>query len=503
MLEAHSSGQRNSQWASAGQRRRGSEPGESEWEEDGGGTRSRSTSISTTSGYSDSVNEERVVSSSLRLRSNKRKPSSENNSVKQKWPKETAKEDPSEQPDTVVPKEDEMLLTEERLADSSADELIIIDGDDAPDMTQKVIQTIVKQEPETEAVEPPRLPEQGCNTELVKENSSDSKGPYGHIPVEELQISQGTQFIRKIEKSDNLFRDPNCSHLGQVAHGEALVQNVPEIDLDSTKKYAAATVHFLDNQLDRLRNLLDETAKERECFRNQNEAMLITIQRMEKQLVEYQQKPNQEELDEKGLECGSTEVVEDIRAGDPSLEEMKMHCQNMEQERDTLTQQLQDAVKRLESCSLEKDQLKGQLSELEQEREQLRSDYEKMKQDVKTSTKRGEDFYWTKKAAAAYRYSELELMRNEIGKLKGEKLSLEEKLNEAQQWIALQKEARVPSTSQECVQVNSALAKLKSLRINLGHLLACVLPHLDLRDINYETNSIDDILEKVIEENKL
>lgn len=47
------------------------------------------------------------------------------------------------------------------------------------------------------------------------------------------------------------------------------------------------------------------------------------------------------------------------------------------------------------------------------------------------------------------------------------------------------------------------MAKLKSLRVKVGHLLGSVLPHLDLKDISYETDTIDEILEKVIEANKL
>ncbi|XP_067853144.1 MORC family CW-type zinc finger protein 4-like [Heptranchias perlo] len=478
-------------------------------EEEGSRTRSCSTSLSTASGYSDGVNEERVVSSSLGLSSNKRKQSPKNKSRNKKRFKETAgKLDTPDTPNTAQSMDCGMVnSTRDRQDDSSDDDLIIIDDGDIQGFKGSVIQQRTKQE-KPEPMECPNLPEDSHDNKIVKENDSNSDGPVNHVSAGKILISEGTQtnklpVIKKIEVSPSGTIEPTYSRSNVESHGDVLMQRVHEIELDSTKKYTAATVHFLENQLDHARNLLDERTTERDSFRKQNEEKTITIEQVKKQLMEYQENERQQQQDKTVPRPSILEHIEAVGPGGWGLEEMRVYYQKIEQERDALMQQLEDAVKMMENCSLERNQLQEQLGKIEQERDHFRSEYEKMKQDMKASTNKGEDFYWTKKSAAAYRYSELELMRTEIEKLKGQKVELEEKLEEAQRCNAVHKETWDPSTSQVATQANSVLAKLKSLRVKVGHLLGSVLPHLDLKDISYETDTIDEILEKVIEANKL
>lgn len=246
--------------------------------------------------------------------------------------------------------------------------------------------------------------------------------------------------------------------------------------------------------MDHAKNLLDEITVERDCFRKQNEEHTIALKQITKQLLEYQENERQQQSKMK-KEANGPEIW--------SLEEIKADYKKIIEDRDSLTQQLDDATKEMENYSLERDLLKDKLVKMEQEKDQFRSECEKIKQDMKSNRNKGDEFYWTKKSAAAYRYSELELMRTEVETLKGQKEELEKKLDEALRCNALHKEALVPSTSQGVAQANSLMAKLKSLRVKVGHLLGSVLPHLDLKDISYETDTIDEILEKVIEANKL
>ncbi|MGH0166245.1 UNVERIFIED_CONTAM: hypothetical protein FKN15_075108 [Acipenser sinensis] len=50
---------------------------------------------------------------------------------------------------------------------------------------------------------------------------------------------------------------------------------------------------------------------------------------------------------------------------------------------------------------------------------------------------------------------------------------------------------------------SSTMERLRLLRQNVANLLTSVLPHLDLKEISFDTGDIDHILEKVIEANKI
>ncbi|XP_072451231.1 MORC family CW-type zinc finger protein 4 isoform X2 [Chiloscyllium punctatum] len=497
----------HSQLASITQRKDHSETGESEEEREeevGYRTRSCSASLSTASGCSDNMNEERVVSSSLGLNSNKRKQSLKNQSWNKKRFKERAEvlAVPSS-PDAAQSMEyGTVNSTMEGQSNSSDDDLIIIDDGATEGSKGSITHQNTKQE-ETKTVDFPNL---SCINNITEENSLNSNGPVYHATAEKVLISEGTQtnklaVIKKIETSSSGTREPADSHSNMTSQENIFTQKANEIDPNATTKCTAATIHFLEKQLDQARNLLDERTTERDCFRKENEEQTITIEQITKQLMEYQENAIQQV--KATMRASLMENVNVVGPESWSLEEIKAYYKNIVQERDDLAQQLENAVKKMENCSSESKQLKEQLGKVEQERDQFKLEYEKMKHNLKASTNKGDDFYWTKKSAAAYRYSELELMRSEVEKLKGQKVELEEKLEEALRCNALCKEAWDPSTSQEVAQTNSVLTKLKSLRVKVGHLLGSVLPHLDLKDISYETDIIDEILEKVIEANKL
>ncbi|XP_060688723.1 MORC family CW-type zinc finger protein 3 [Hemiscyllium ocellatum] len=496
-----------SQLASITQRKDHSETGESEEEREeevGYRTRSCSASLSTASGCSDNMNEERVVSSSLGLNSNKRKQSLKNQSWNKKRFKERAEvlAVPSS-PDAAQSMEyGTVNSTMEGQSNSSDDDLIIIDDGATEGSKGSITHQNTKQE-ETKTVDFPNL---SCINNVTEENSLNSNGPVYHVTAEKVLISEGTQtnklaVIKKIEAGSSGTWEPTDSHSIMTSQENTFTQKANEIDPNATTKCTAATIHFLEKQLDQARNLLDERTTERDCFRKENEEQTITIEQITKQQMEYQENAIQQV--QATIRASLMETVNVVGPESWSLEEIKAYYKNIMQERDDLAQQLENAEKKMENCSSESKQLKEQLGKVEQERDQFKLEYEKMKHNLKASTNKGDDFYWTKKSAAAYRYSELELMRSEVEKLKGQKVELEEKLEEALRCNALCKEAWDPSTSQEVAQTNSVLTKLKSLRVKVGHLLGSVLPHLDLKDISYETDIIDEILEKVIEANKL
>ncbi|XP_059833095.1 MORC family CW-type zinc finger protein 3-like [Hypanus sabinus] len=474
----------------------GEEEEKDEQDEEGGcRAQSCSTNLNTASGYSDGTNEEHIVSCSLVLSSNKRKQSPNGKNRNKKRFKEKVEELVT--PDAAQPLESGTVnATRERQSNNSDDDLIIIKNEsirESADISQSTKQD------EIEPMEYSAVPEDNNDKKKIKENGSNSDGSVIHDPSENIFISEGTQtnklpVIKKIETNSSSTNEPTYSHFNLRCQESILTDRVHESALDSAK-YTPAAVQFLENQLDHARNLLDEITAERDCFRKQNEEHTIALKQITKQLLDYQENERQQQQCKMNKEANGPEIW--------SLEDMRAHYEKAIDDRVSLTQQLEDTTKRMENCSLERDLLKEKLEKMEQERDQIRSECEKIKQDLKSSRNRRDEIYWTKKSAAAYRYSELELMRTEVERLKGQKEELEKKLEEALRCNAVHKEALVPSTSQGIAQANSVLTKLKSLRIKVGHLLGSVLPHLDLKEISYETDTIDDILEKVIEANKL
>lgn len=47
------------------------------------------------------------------------------------------------------------------------------------------------------------------------------------------------------------------------------------------------------------------------------------------------------------------------------------------------------------------------------------------------------------------------------------------------------------------------MEKLKNLLMNVSWLLSFILPHLELHDINFELDQVDDILQTILEETNL
>lgn len=54
-----------------------------------------------------------------------------------------------------------------------------------------------------------------------------------------------------------------------------------------------------------------------------------------------------------------------------------------------------------------------------------------------------------------------------------------------------------------CPLAHSVIEKLKNLLMNVGWLLSFILTHLELQDINFELDQVDEILQTILEETNL
>ncbi|KAK9402120.1 protein dopey-2 [Crotalus adamanteus] len=133
-------------------------------------------------------------------------------------------------------------------------------------------------------------------------------------------------------------------------------------------------------------------------------------------------------------------------------------CRNSERktEEDEMAVQLDDLFRQLDKCSIERDQYKNEIELLEMEKNQL--------------------------------HFQCEELKTEIGQLKA---SVPQTVTQTNDSVASNLEEPVNYSDGESL-------KLRSLRVNVGLLLATIMPDLDLKQVNYDVDVVDEILGQVV-----
>ncbi|XP_058845237.1 MORC family CW-type zinc finger protein 4-like isoform X1 [Acipenser ruthenus] len=183
-----------------------------------------------------------------------------------------------------------------------------------------------------------------------------------------------------------------------------------------------------------------------------------------------------------------------------SLQQMRQLYQQACREKEFFSQGLNEAEDKLVVISAERDKYRHKVAELEREKCRLQQECHKSQQEVLLlrahPTRANEEIFWGKKYTS-FQYQELEPLRAELDRIRREKRELENRLSR-------QGETQEQGTSpQPSATDSSTMERLRMLRQNVANLLTSVLPHLDLKEISFDTGDIDHILEKVIEANKI
>ncbi|EMP31984.1 MORC family CW-type zinc finger protein 4 [Chelonia mydas] len=172
-------------------------------------------------------------------------------------------------------------------------------------------------------------------------------------------------------------------------------------------------------------------------------------------------------------------------------------------EQEELRQIAENFSVELKRVSAERDFLQGKVEELEQEKCHLETDFLKSQQELATlRAQETEGLYWSKKHMG-YRQAELQELKAQLERTIEEKTELKERLKETEMHLEVLREAHVSCRSPERGDLKSTMEKLKNLRRNVSQLLSLVLPHLELQDVNYESDQIDEILQTVLETNRM
>ncbi|XP_036160684.1 MORC family CW-type zinc finger protein 4 isoform X1 [Myotis myotis] len=166
-------------------------------------------------------------------------------------------------------------------------------------------------------------------------------------------------------------------------------------------------------------------------------------------------------------------------------------------------EELKRTTEKLERVLAERNLFQQKVEELEQERNHWHSEFKKVQHELVTySTQETEGLYWSKKHMG-YRQAEFQILKAELERTKEEKQELKEKLKETETHLEVLQKAQVSYRTPEGDDLERALAKLTRLRIHVSYLLTSVLPHLELREIGFDSEQVDGILYTVLEANHI
>ncbi|XP_013922616.1 PREDICTED: MORC family CW-type zinc finger protein 3 [Thamnophis sirtalis] len=266
-----------------------------------------------------------------------------------------------------------------------------------------------------------------------------------------------------------------------------LSRSEPELTTSEPAGISKSALGCVDNKINELNIQLQLAKKEKEKYEEQYKVLFKEVKTLEKKIVEMNDKHMKKEMCHQSTETNSIlsdEELERIKGKSPeeililyeqALNEIKWlkkqctilqnlksectKCRNSENktEVDEMAVQLDDVFRQLDKCSIEKDQYKNEIELLEMEKNQLNFQCEELKA--------------------------------EIGQLKASAPQMVARTNDS-----------VASNLEETVNYpDGESLKLRSLRVNVGLLLATIMPDLDLKQVNYDVDVVDEILGQVVE----
>ncbi|KAI1241444.1 hypothetical protein IHE44_0004917 [Lamprotornis superbus] len=234
-----------------------------------------------------------------------------------------------------------------------------------------------------------------------------------------------------------------------------------------------------------LKHQLQSLNAEKEMYQSKCEALTKQVETLEKQLLEMNNKYVKKEMCHQATETdpsfgeGNTEgrslaevtalyeqalgEIAMLKEQCSTLQNLKTECSKCadgesRSEVDEIAVQLDDVFRQLDKCTIERDRYKSEIEVLEMEKNQMACQCEELKA--------------------------------ELAQLKA---SIPQAVAHANDSTTSNVEDSVNFSDGESL-------KLRSLRVNVGQLLATIMPDLDLQQVNYDIDVVDEILGQVVEQ---
>ncbi|XP_066170279.1 MORC family CW-type zinc finger protein 3 [Sylvia atricapilla] len=286
------------------------------------------------------------------------------------------------------------------------------------------------------------------------------------------QLSSATQtelpqlVVKKEEVEDIPVQTPGAA----VEKEQHKVNGVPDTSAE------------LENEL---KNQLQLLNQEKEMYQSKCEALTKQVETLEQQLLEMNNKYVKKEMchqateTEPSFEEGNTDgrslaevtalyeqalgEIATLKEQCSTLQNLKTECSKCadgesRSEVDEMAVQLDDVFRQLDKCTIERDRYKSEIEVLEVEKNQMACQCEELKA--------------------------------EVAQLKAS----------IPQAVARANDSTTSNVEDSVNFSDGESLKLRSLRVNVGQLLATIMPDLDLQQVNYDIDVVDEILGQVVEQ---
>ncbi|XP_062982714.1 MORC family CW-type zinc finger protein 3 [Elgaria multicarinata webbii] len=339
----------------------------------------------------------------------------------------------------------------------------------------------------------PKPAEADCDIKIVKvEGSADmdyngfeteysNKDAYSETKCSKGTAATQTEIEHLIVKKEEM-EDSSDKRLSR------LDPDITLLDPDITVLEPNCVLESVDvnTKINELSNELQLASSEKEKYQKQCDTLFKEVKILEQKVMEMNDKRMKKEMCHQSTETNSLlseEELQKVKDRRPeevlilyeqalnemrrlkeqcdTLQNLKPECGKCKSESksevDDMAAQLDDVFRQLDKCSIERDQYKNEIELLEMEKNQLRFQCEELKA--------------------------------ENAQLKA---SIPQMVAHANNSVASNLEDPVNYSDGESL-------KLRSLRVNVGLLLATIMPDLDLQQMNYDVDVVDEILGQVVE----
>ncbi|NWI42854.1 MORC3 protein, partial [Picathartes gymnocephalus] len=287
---------------------------------------------------------------------------------------------------------------------------------------------------------------------------------------EQLSSATQTELPQLVVKKEEVEDIPVHIPGAEVEREQHKVNGVPETCVE------------MENEL---KNQLQILNTEKETYQSKCEALTKQVETLEQQLLEMNNKYVKKEMCHQATEtvCSFAEGTADGRSlaevtalyeqalGEiatlkeqcSTLQNLKTECSKCadgesRSEVDEIAVQLDDVFRQLDKCTTERDRYKSEIEVLEVEKNQMACQCEELK-------------------------AELAQLKASIP-----------------QAVARANDSTTSNVEDSVNFSDGESLKLRSLRVNVGQLLATIMPDLDLQQVNYDIDVVDEILGQVVEQ---
>ncbi|XP_018614720.1 MORC family CW-type zinc finger protein 3a [Scleropages formosus] len=347
------------------------------------------------------------------------------------------------------------------------------------------------------------------------ENGESTGGKHSVIQQDqdrtEEQPTAAEREAVKEEGTEHMDERKNDEEAATLDKGQLHPENRnEEVAIDMEVKDVGSTVMTADlkerllleaqQQQDKLMEMMQSAAHERDAYKEQVHQLTCKVEDLEGQLLELRQTMVKKELSDQSTEtewqdegppgCG----VEDVRELRALYQQAKQEVEELKQEHQTWGAAPQG---RASSCLRDEEE-----EEKVYDEDELALQVDSLFRDLDRSNKEIEELKAKLQSMETEKHdlsSQCEKLKEELELLRVERADVASAREEGTQHSA-ENSGSTGNTGNVSHAPDEARRKLNELRRSVGRLLVTFVPALELEQVNYDCEVIDEILDQVIEE---